>query len=150
MPISNTPKSFPGTEKLPELAQALLRNLFPPDEMPTVGMSTFPKGIPPLPKGHTLLNDLWGQIDKIRTGRSDDMKKLAELMPDYKPGKIDKYLHTNANVEPSAQAYFDRITEAALDKSIPEKVWQAIADGSQKLAVEDNATLEQIMRFLAD
>ena len=39
MPIANTPKSFPGTEKLPELAQALLQRAFPPDEMPTTAIA---------------------------------------------------------------------------------------------------------------
>ena len=39
MPISKTPKSFPGTEKLPELAQALLQRVFPPDEMSTVAIA---------------------------------------------------------------------------------------------------------------
>src|SRR3990167_10424850 len=119
-------------------------------EDPTLGEAIaplkFPAKIPGLPTGHRLLDQVWGQIDKIREGRAGSMKALGEILPDYKPGEIGKYLHTNANVEPAAQAYFDRITHASTDKSIPEKVWNAIANGSHKLAVEDNHTLEQIMR----
>ena len=44
MPAVKTPKKFPGTEKLPPLAQELLQRFFPPDELPTPAVAKLPMG----------------------------------------------------------------------------------------------------------
>ena len=39
MPAYKTPQQFPGSERLPDLAQTLLERFFPPDELPVPAMA---------------------------------------------------------------------------------------------------------------
>ena len=57
MPKYNTPKRFPGSQHLPELAQQLLQRFFPPDELPTPATTIGPKAI--------LLDDELGYMKKV-------------------------------------------------------------------------------------
>ena len=39
MPAYKTPQRFPGSQRLPELAQTLIQRFFPPDELPVPAMA---------------------------------------------------------------------------------------------------------------
>lgn len=63
MPAYNTPKQFPGADRLPPLAQQLLERFFPPDELPT-GAAFFPPRLPaPVPQAKDVANAFkpWGK-----------------------------------------------------------------------------------------
>ena len=59
MPAYKTPKHFPGVDKLPPLAQALIERVFPPDELPVPAISASIGG--PLrakARGRSLIEDI--------------------------------------------------------------------------------------------
>lgn len=75
MPAQKTPKQFPGVQHLPELAQVLLRNLFPADELPTPAAVVSPFGRMPtdaLAKIRTI------SLDKIMEQEGPYMENLIQ------------------------------------------------------------------------
>lgn len=63
MPVLKSPKQFPGSQHLPELAQLLLQRVFPPDELPMPGAVLGPRTPVPVPQSKSLLGAFrpWGK-----------------------------------------------------------------------------------------
>lgn len=102
----------------------------------------FPAKIPELPKGFKLMDDLWGQIEKIRKGYSfEDYDKLAEVLPE---------INSLPSMPQNAPSPGSFLINRTFRKETPAAFKEAIDKGPHRLAQYDNATLEQIMRFLAD
>ena len=136
MPITNTPKTFPGTEKLPELAQVLLKRFFPPDEMPIPAMAHFPTKVPDLPSGGRLLDDFGEQVSKIWDSDTWGTNKVP----------LDKT---------SIQSYWNRIQQNPAIQEFMDKGSPADFDlpGQPTGYYKNEATeeaIQKLLRFLAD
>ena len=120
---------------------------------PALGMAAarFPAKVPNLPTGFNLMDEVWGQVEKLRTGAGDmarigrlsdlldeDVNKLADQYTDIS-GHPNQYVYRTRNVVPPK--HHNRALLA---------LREAIDKGPHRLVQEDNHTLEQIMRFLAD
>ena len=83
MPGYRTPKQFPGTQHLPELAQQLLLRMFPPDQLPAMA-----GGLGPTRTALPFPNKSGGPIPE-GIGLSELFRTKVTPVPQY-PGTIQK------------------------------------------------------------